>query len=66
MRVLIMRILEEKQKRIKEGMKMMGLNDVVFFGSWMITALAKGAVVVTAVTIVCSVGKLFSYVVFSL
>lgn len=59
-RVLVMRILEEKQKRIKEGMKMMGLNDAIFFLSWMLTALLKGGVVVVIMTVVCKLGHLFS------
>ena len=59
-RVLVMRILEEKQKRIKEGMKMMGLNDAIFFVAWMLTALIKGGVVVVIMTVVCKLGHLFS------
>lgn len=57
----LQKILEEKEKRIKAGMRMMGLSDFVFFGSWFITALVKGGILVTVVTIVLKVGNLFKY-----
>jgi ATP-binding cassette subfamily A (ABC1) protein 3 len=30
----VQRVLSEKEKRLKEGMKMMGLSNVSFYTSW--------------------------------
>lgn len=36
---LITELVIEKETKIREGMKMMGLNDLAYFTSWLVTAL---------------------------
>jgi ATP-binding cassette subfamily A (ABC1) protein 3 len=43
-------LLYEKEKKLKEGMKMMGLNNSSFYLSWMITYL----IVYTIISIIAS------------
>jgi len=33
----VYRILQEKEKKIREGMKMMGMNNGSFYASWIVT-----------------------------
>lgn len=60
-RVLLTRILEEKERKIKMTLKMMGLTDSVFWLSWLITALIKQTALNTIIVAVAIVGKIFPY-----
>ena len=59
-RVLLTRILEEKENKVKEGMKMMGLTDTVYWLSWIVTSLIKTGFVTLCIVVVAKVGKLFA------
>ncbi|PIA53512.1 hypothetical protein AQUCO_00900239v1, partial [Aquilegia coerulea] len=50
----------EKEKKIREGLYMMGLKDEIFYLSWFITYLIQFAVS-SAVITVCTMGSLFKY-----
>lgn len=54
-RVLLTRILEEKERKLKEGMKMMGLSAVAYWLSWLITAGVKVGCMVFMVSIIAKV-----------
>jgi ABC-type multidrug transport system ATPase subunit len=58
-RVLLTRILEEKERKIKITLKMMGLSDEAFWVSWAITALLKNTLLVAAVVAIACVGRIF-------
>lgn len=60
-RVLLTRILEEKERKIKMTLKMMGLSDSVFWLSWLITALIKQTALNTIIVAVAIIGKIFPY-----
>ena len=60
-RVMLTRVLEDKEKKIKEGMKMSGLSDSELWLSWFITSLLKMGVVCVAIVVVVKVGKLFQH-----
>lgn len=60
-RVLVTRVLEEKEKKLKEGMRMMGLADEVFWLSWFLLAMAKGTFFCVAIVCVGKFGGLFTY-----
>ena len=56
-RVLLTRLLEEKERKLRAAMRMMGLSDVVYLASWVVTATVKYGVLTLAVTaIVCGAG----------
>eukprot|EP00743_Colponemidia_sp_Colp-15_P004647 GILK01005008.1.p1 GENE.GILK01005008.1~~GILK01005008.1.p1 ORF type:complete len:2608 (-),score=498.63 GILK01005008.1:139-7962(-) len=57
---LISGIVLEKESKIREGMRMMGLRDFAFYGSWYITYAIIFLIVAIVLTIVSSVGKVFS------
>ena len=59
--MLISNILEEKEKKIKEGMLMMGCPVSVFWLSWFLTALAKFVVLVLLTCFVVSYAGIFSH-----
>ena len=64
-RVLLTRILEEKERKIKIALRMNGLSPIIDLAAWTITTLAKNSIVVTVVTAVaCGVG-IFKYAAFS-
>lgn len=58
-RVLLTRILEEKERKIKITLKMMGLGDEAFWVSWAITALLKNTLLVMGVVFIACVGRIF-------
>lgn len=45
--LLIVGIVDEKEKKLKEGMRMMGLTDAAYWSSWVISHSAMAIVVVT-------------------
>ncbi|KAK0046035.1 ATP-binding cassette sub-family A member 3-like isoform X1, partial [Biomphalaria pfeifferi] len=49
-------IVEEKETKIKESMKLMGLSTFTFWLSWFITNFLVGMVIILAFTVLCSVG----------
>ena len=64
-RVLLTRILEEKEKRIKILLRMNGLSPITDLAAWTITALVKNTVMVTiVVAVACNVG-IFKYSAFT-
>lgn len=46
----------EKESKAKEGMKMMGLNDVTYYVAWFILYLTVSIIVSLLVTIMTFVG----------
>jgi hypothetical protein len=57
---MVRSMVEEKEKKLSEGMKMMGLRNSAFWCSWIITYLIGFIIVVTLVILV-SKGSLFKY-----
>eukprot|EP00742_Colponemidia_sp_Colp-10_P004062 GILJ01004335.1.p1 GENE.GILJ01004335.1~~GILJ01004335.1.p1 ORF type:complete len:1795 (+),score=302.12 GILJ01004335.1:677-5386(+) len=57
---LISGIVLEKESKIREGMRMMGLRDFAFYGSWYITYAIIFLIVAIVLTIVSQAGKVFS------
>ncbi|EGC37880.1 hypothetical protein DICPUDRAFT_29588 [Dictyostelium purpureum] len=49
---LITDLVIEKETKIREGMKMMGLNDMAYFSSWMITILVTSLPVAIIIVII--------------
>ena len=45
--LLIVGIVDEKEKKLKEGMRMMGLTDAAYWSSWLISHSVMAVVVVT-------------------
>jgi ATP-binding cassette subfamily A (ABC1) protein 3 len=60
-RVLLTRILEEKERKIKIALKIMGLSDLVFWSSWLITALVKNTLLITVAVVIISVAGIWSH-----
>ncbi|KAL5708093.1 Phospholipid-transporting ATPase abca1 [Ranunculus cassubicifolius] len=50
----------EKEKKIREGLYMMGLTDEIFYLSWFITYSIQFAIS-SAIVTVCTMGSLFKY-----
>ena len=48
----LFKVLTEKEKKIREGMKMMGLDDSTFFLSWFILFLAISTITSAFVTLI--------------
>lgn len=57
---LVRALVIEKEGRIKEGMKMMGLTDTVYNLSWLITALLQMTVVAILIVLVTAT-SVFQY-----
>lgn len=60
-RVLLTRILEEKEKKITEGMRMQGLTAFVHWSSWLCMGLIKNGAVTVILSIVVVFGGLFPH-----
>ena len=60
-RVLLARILEEKERRIKIALRMNGLPPSLDLAAWTITALVKNTLIVTVIVIVACLGGVFKY-----
>jgi ABC-type multidrug transport system fused ATPase/permease subunit len=58
---LVKEIVEEKEERIKEGMKTMGLTDTVFWWSWIITYIIIYGFTAFINTCVLAYGGVFVY-----
>jgi hypothetical protein len=58
-RVLLTRILEEKEKKIKITLKIMGLSDMVYWSSWFVTAFIKVGVLATITALVICFAGIF-------
>ena len=56
---LLVGLVTEKEKKIKEGMKMMGLRTAAFWLSWFITYALTLLVTTIVVTIISSVANLY-------
>jgi len=50
---MVRNMVEEKEKKIREGMKMMGLHNSVFWWSWSLTYLVMYLISCIAVAVVC-------------
>eukprot|EP00941_MAST-03F_sp_MAST-3F-sp1_P001419 g1419.t1 len=50
---LLNKIVFERESGIREGMKMMGLNDTALIGSWIITYIFQFSVTMAIVTVIC-------------
>jgi len=57
---MVRNMVEEKEKKLAEGMKMMGLRNSAFWMSWVVTYLV-GFTLVCILVIVVSKGSLFKY-----
>jgi hypothetical protein len=57
---LIRALVLEKESRIKEGMKMMGLTNTVYNLSWLITSLFQFTIVSILITL-ATAGNVFEY-----
>ncbi|KAG7480487.1 hypothetical protein MATL_G00056620 [Megalops atlanticus] len=55
--MMIQHIVAEKEHRLKEVMKMMGLNNVVHWVAWFITGFVQLSISVTALTAILKYGK---------
>ncbi len=53
-------LVEEKESRIKEAMKMMGLHESILFASWLSTYIIIFAVVAALITAVTA-GSVYKY-----
>lgn len=51
----------EKEKRLKEAMKMMGLSNWVHWFSWFIKALLFSLLTVIIITVILTVGHVFKH-----
>ena len=60
LRTLLARILEEKEKKIKVGLKMVGLSEAVYWVSFFITAATKTLLLISVSTIVLWYGGLLN------
>jgi ABC-type multidrug transport system ATPase subunit len=58
LRTLLARILEEKEKKIKVGLKMVGLSDAVYWVSFFLTAATKTVLLISVSTFVLWYGGL--------
>ncbi|KAM6965213.1 ATP-binding cassette sub-family A member 2 [Aplochiton taeniatus] len=55
--MMIQHIVAEKEHRLKEVMKMMGLNNVVHWVAWFITGFVQLSISVTALTAILKYGR---------
>uniref|UniRef100_H3CEJ3 ATP-binding cassette sub-family A member 2 n=1 Tax=Tetraodon nigroviridis TaxID=99883 RepID=H3CEJ3_TETNG len=55
--MMIQHIVAEKEQRLKEVMKMMGLNNAVHWVAWFITGFVQLSISVTALTAILKYGK---------
>uniref|UniRef100_A0A8C1W4H8 ATP-binding cassette sub-family A member 2 n=1 Tax=Cyprinus carpio TaxID=7962 RepID=A0A8C1W4H8_CYPCA len=55
--MMIQHIVAEKEQRLKEVMKMMGLNNAVHWVAWFITGFVQLSISVTALTVILKYGK---------
>ncbi|XP_029685458.1 ATP-binding cassette sub-family A member 2-like isoform X3 [Takifugu rubripes] len=55
--MMIQHIVSEKEQRLKEVMKMMGLNNAVHWVAWFITGFVQLSISVTALTAILKYGK---------
>ncbi|XP_052449002.1 ATP-binding cassette sub-family A member 2 isoform X1 [Carassius gibelio] len=55
--MMIQHIVAEKEQRLKEVMKMMGLNNAVHWVAWFITGFVQLSISVTALTFILKYGK---------
>ncbi|XP_069039700.1 ATP-binding cassette sub-family A member 2 [Lepisosteus oculatus] len=55
--MMIQHIVAEKEHRLKEVMKMMGLNNAVHWVAWFITGFVQLSISVTALTVILKYGK---------
>jgi hypothetical protein len=53
---IVSKMASEKESKAKEGMKMMGLNDVTYYVAWFILYLTISIIVSLLVTIMTFVG----------
>jgi hypothetical protein len=53
---IVSKMASEKESKAKEGMKMMGLNDVTYYVAWFILYLTVSIIVSLLVTIMTFVG----------
>lgn len=54
-------IVYEKEQRLKEVMKMMGLNNGVHWVAWFITSMLQASVTVTLITVILHYGKVLMH-----
>jgi hypothetical protein len=57
--MLVVAIVEEKEKKLKEGMRMMGLSEPAYFASWVLTQLFISTLTVVVGTYIIQLGQLF-------
>jgi ABC-type lipoprotein export system ATPase subunit len=62
---LIRALVLEKERKIKEGMKMMGLFDSVFYTSWFVTAFLQFMLISVLMTIVTANGTNYAIFLYS-
>ncbi|XP_016520463.1 uncharacterized protein LOC107834164 [Poecilia formosa] len=55
--MMIQHIVAEKEHRLKEVMKMMGLNNAVHWVAWFITGFVQLSISVTALTVILKYGR---------
>lgn len=63
---VLVSIVKERQLKIKEGMRIMGLTDSMFWGSWFVTGIVTFNVSALLYLIVCFIGGVYSYSSFTL
>ncbi|XP_053137728.1 ATP-binding cassette sub-family A member 2 [Hemicordylus capensis] len=59
--MMIQHIVAEKEHRLKEVMKMMGLNNAVHWVAWFITGFVQLSISVTALTAILKYGKVLMH-----
>lgn len=59
--MLVQNIVYEKEKRLKEVMKTMGLNNAVHWLAWFITSFLQMSVTVIILTIILKCGRVLTY-----
>ncbi|NWX91169.1 ABCA2 protein, partial [Nothoprocta ornata] len=59
--MMIQHIVTEKEHRLKEVMKMMGLNNAVHWVAWFITGFVQLSISVTALTAILKYGKVLMH-----
>jgi ATP-binding cassette, subfamily A (ABC1), member 3 len=60
-RVMLQAVLEEKEKKVLEGMRMAGLSDAANWCGWLLTASLKNGLIVAVVVVVAKVGGIYEH-----
>ena len=57
--ITVQNIVYEKERRLKEFMKMMGLSNIVHWIAWFITSLCSISITVALLTMILKVSQLY-------